>query len=140
VTLVGAFHDRPSADIATTALLEMQPGLKRQSCHVAQTRPDASTSAAGSGKKRSPRAGRTWSSAIVTGAAKLAAASEEIEDAMRLSSERKTTTSSPVGRITGNAPTALVAEVRTGADHVAPPSTDDVTASELERSVSVYAR
>ncbi len=58
VILVGPVHARPSVDVATTALFAAHPELNRQSCQVTQTRPEGSTSAEGSGKKRSPRAGR----------------------------------------------------------------------------------
>ena len=54
VTAIGALHCAPSAEVATNTALLDAPG-DAQSCHAAQNRPVASTSADGSGNARKSR-------------------------------------------------------------------------------------
>src|SRR5262245_6372303 len=137
VIATGAPHAVPSGELERRTLLTSHPGSKRQSCHVTQTRPDESTSAAGSGKKRSPLGEFTWISATSTTAEKLRPPSREMDEPIRRPPQLKTTTSSPVGRTTGIAPTASVTAIGTGLDQLAPPSVDVSTARLPSRTVSV---
>jgi hypothetical protein len=88
VTRVGAVHERPSVEVATTTLFAVHPGSKRQSSHVTQTRPDGSTSAEGSGKNRNPRIVRRSISATMVGGAKVAPPSTETDAPMRRPDQR----------------------------------------------------
>ena len=112
VIATGALHEVPSADVATSTLFTSHPGSKRQSCHVTHTRPEGSTSAEGSGKKRRSRIELTWISATCTAAPKLRPPSRETDEPIRLPPQLKITTRSPVGRTTGKAPTASVTAMR----------------------------
>ena len=141
MTRAGGVHERPSSEVDTTTLFSVQPRLKRQSCHVTQTRPDVgSTSAAGNGKKRRPWALRTWTSDTVTGAPNVAPPSADTTEPMLCVPRRYATTSSPVGRTTGSAPTASETGRATGVVQVSLPSLEDTTASVSSRRLSVYAR
>ena len=120
-------------EVDTTTLFSVQPRLKRQSCHVTQTRPDVgSTSAAGNGKKRRPWALRTWTSDTVTGAPNVAPPSADTTEPMLCEPRRYDERgSSPVGRTTGSAPTASETGRATGVIPVrrsAPGRGEDVAA------------
>src|SRR4249919_538268 len=141
VTALGDVHVRPpSDDVDTTTPFCEQPALNRQSCQVAQTRPDGSMSAEGSGKRRRPGMVRVWMSATTVGAPNDAPPSADTVAPIRLPSHRKTATIPPSGRITGNTPTVSFTGILTGADHVTPPSLDVSDARLSPRSVSVYMR
>src|SRR5262245_50439393 len=94
VTAVGADQVAPSGDVATkTAFLRTVDDS--QACHVAQTRPVASTSAAGSGKARKPWTAQPLStSATRTDGAQVAPPSVERDEAIDSppASNRYTTT------------------------------------------------
>src|SRR5580765_1169422 len=139
VTAAGALHAMPSGDVETNTEFWVEPGAL-QSCQVTHTRPPASTSADGSGNARKPRTPHdAETSAIHAGPLHVAPPSVDLDAAIEkpFSSQRKATTSSPVGRITGNAPTPGRTPRSTPADQVAPPSSDQRTASMSDASECV---
>ena len=128
----------PSGDVETNTEFWVEPDAL-QSCQVTHTRPPASTPADGSGNARKPRTPHdAETSAIHAGPLHVAPPSVDLDAAIEkpFSSQRKATTSSPVGRITGNAPTPGRTPRSTPADQVAPPSSDQRTAS-MKRLVDV---
>jgi len=135
VAATGSDHVTPSVELATRTSLPLHVGRRTQPCHVAQIRPEESTSAAGMSGARWP-AGALRIAAIATGGSSVEPPSRE-RTAPRyrsVSPTRARITSVPSGCTTGNAPRKNGANgIVVGCDHVRPPSVDHT--SDIPRRV-----